>query len=219
MKRFIVKKSLWCILCMLILFTLSVSHASETAYTVKTNTYYINPDTGVTDDGGSKNAAIGEGMCRSVLHEMALIEEQEGRTWATFRMQLLSNIESLKFMVQMEEGNPDSYYEVEADIIQEDAVNDSGDFRLEIPHVGAYVRCTAYIIPMSRDVCFYYNTDKVQGEEMGDFIVTEDKPLDRKLPMLSKKVEKSAMGPITYAIGAGVLVVGAVIFICIKKFK
>ena len=42
-------------------------------YTVQTRVFYRNPDTGKIDDGGSGNEELGEGMCRSVVFEKALL--------------------------------------------------------------------------------------------------------------------------------------------------
>lgn len=142
-------------------------------YSVATNTFYLNPDTGVTDDGGTKNAALGEGMCRSVIDPTALIEIDGDTIYLTLRILLMSNIQNFTLDVQATPGDPDSYYTVYPEIMLEDGGMDSMDLRFEIPTIGCYIRGTAYIIPMVRDVCFYLNTDTaLTPYEGNDFIVT-----------------------------------------------
>lgn len=162
-------------LACILVFTLAIPAfaVDNGAYSVATNTYYLNPDTGVTDDGGSKNAALGEGMCRSVIDPTALIEVEGDKLYLTLRICLMSNIQNFTLEVQGTPGDTDSYYKVAPELMLEDAANDSVDMRFEIPSMGCYIRGTAYIIPMVRDVCFYLNTDSTLTPYDGDdFIVT-----------------------------------------------
>jgi hypothetical protein len=146
--------------------------ADDGVYLATTNTYYLNPDTGVTDDGGSKNAAIGEGMCRSVIYEKALVEIDGGRVYATVRVQLVSNMGAIKFTVQQKAGDPSSYSSVSPRIIAEDAGTDTADYRFEIPSVTSYIGCSTYVTPMGRDVKFYMNLSAGLTEGSGDFVVS-----------------------------------------------
>lgn len=145
------------------------------AYTASTSTYYLNPDTGSTDDaGGDSSTAIGEGMCRSVLGKTALVEVDGGKTYVTLRIMLLSNLKDLSFEVQKTAGDPDSYSKVTPDIMAEHTGDDAADYRFEIPSASTYVRCTAYVIPMSRNVVFYLNVSGSLTPGGGDFVVTVD---------------------------------------------
>ena len=146
---------------------------SEGAYTAPCNTYYINQDTGVTDDGGTKNAALGEGMCRSTIYKDALIEIEGDDIYVTIRMNLMSNIKDIKFSVQKTVKDPDSYKSVSYSTMQEDSAADTADMRFKVPRADAYIRCDMYVIPMGRDVVYYMNADSasaVQGS--GDFVVS-----------------------------------------------
>lgn len=156
--------------CNIYVSALNIGH-----YTGHAQTYYINPDTGVTDDGGSRNEAVGEGMCRSVIAETALIEYDGVNTYATLRVLLLSNIRDLKLFVQKTKGDSNSYTEVDPEIMSEDAENDCADYRFQIPEPDSYIKCSAYIIPMSRDVTFYINIPGELTEGSADFIVSVEK--------------------------------------------
>jgi hypothetical protein len=146
--------------------------AEDGAYLAATNTYYLNPDTGVTDDGGSKNAAIGEGMCRSVIYEKALVELEGGKIYATVRVQLVSNMGAIKFTVQQKAGDPASYASVSPRVVAEDAGADTADYRFQIPAVNSYIGCATYVTPMGRDVKFYMNLSSELTAGGGDFVVS-----------------------------------------------
>lgn len=148
-----------------------VSALERGAYTASCNTYYLNPDTGVTDDGGSRDPELGEGMCRSAVFEQALIEEESGGTYVTIRMQLMSNIRNIKFSVQQTPGDPTSYESVSYDTMQEDAAADTADLRFRVPEAGSYIRCDMYVIPMNRDVVYYLNVSDGEAQKgSGDFV-------------------------------------------------
>jgi hypothetical protein len=155
--------------------------ADDGVYLAATNTYYLNPDTGVTDDGGSKNAAIGEGMCRSVIYEKALVEIEDGKVYATVRVQLVSNMGAIKFTVQQKAGDPASYASVSPRIIAEDAGADTADYRFALPSVTGYIGCSTYVTPMGRDVKFYMNLSSSLTAGSGDFVVSV-KPAAASVP-------------------------------------
>ena len=123
-----------CLLMSMGLFATSAMAVDNGAYTAATSTYYINPDTGHTDDaGGDGSTAIGEGMCRSVLGKTALVEVEDGTTYVTLRINLLSNLSNLAFEVQQTAGDANSYTAVTPDIMAENAANDTADYRFAVP--------------------------------------------------------------------------------------
>jgi hypothetical protein len=144
--------------------------AEDGAYLAATNTYYLNPDTGKTDDGGTGNAAIGEGMCRSVVYKNALVELDGGKTYLTVRLLLLSNMQNVRLLTQEKPGG--SYKSVKPKILAEDAGTDSADYLFEIPSLTGYISWEMYVIPMGRDVKFYMNVSDVLTAGSGDFIVS-----------------------------------------------
>lgn len=140
-------------------------------YTAPANTYYKNPETGVIEDGGSRDEELGEGMCRSAVGETALIEvDANGNVYVTMRMLLYSNLSKIKFYVQDKPGG--SYSQVKASITAEDSSNDSADFRMKMPRAGANVKTTMYVAPMGRDVTFFWNVSAGAAKSgSGDFAV------------------------------------------------
>ena len=108
-------------------------------YTASTTTNYLNPDTGVTEDGGTQNVELGEGMCRSAVDKTALIEvDADGNVYVTVRMLLYSNLSKIKFYTQAKSGG--SYSAASASITAENAANDSADFRFKVPKAGCNVK-------------------------------------------------------------------------------
>jgi hypothetical protein len=147
-----------------------VSAADDGAYLAATNTHYLNPDTGVTDDGGTQNAALGEGMCRSVVYEKALVELDGDKIYLTVRLQLMSNMRDFRLYIQDAPGG--GYSKAAARVMAEDASADTADYRFAVPSVTSYVSWEMYVIPMGRDVKFYMNVSDELTAGSGDFIVT-----------------------------------------------
>ncbi|MDR1065032.1 MAG: hypothetical protein LBL25_01520 [Oscillospiraceae bacterium] len=178
-------KKLWSLVLAVLLFA-AVSPAVRAAaedgvYLAPTNTYYLNPDTGVTEDGGSGNAALGEGMCRSVVYEKALVEIDGGKIFATVRLQLMSNMKDFRLFVQ--QGAKGKYESVKPRIMAEDAASDTSDFRFELPSVGGYISWEMYVIPMGRDVKFFMNLSESLTQGNGDFTVSlKPKPTPTATP-------------------------------------
>ena len=90
---------------------------TDGTYTVKTVTSYVNPDTGKTDDGGTGNSELGEGMCRSVIDENAEIEQKNGKVTVTMRMKLYSNLSNIRIATQ--ESPKGKYNEVKYNVLKE----------------------------------------------------------------------------------------------------
>jgi hypothetical protein len=167
----------------------SAADEPDGAYTTATNTYYLNPDTGVTDDGGTKNAALGEGMCRSVVYDTALVELTGGKIYITVRLQLMSNMKDFRLFVQDEPKG--GYTKVTPRVMAEDAGADTADYRFEVPSVTAYMSWEMYVIPMGRDVKFYMNVDGTLSAGSGDFIVSV-KPTASPEPTTTAPIEITA---------------------------
>jgi hypothetical protein len=184
-------------------FAVSANEAGDGVYLAATNTYYLNPDTGVTDDGGSKNAAIGEGMCRSVIYEKALVEIDGGKVYATVRVQLVSNMGAIKFTVQKKAGDPAGYASVSPRIIAEDAGTDTADYRFELPSVTSYIGCSTYVTPMGRDVKFYMNLSGSLTEGSADFVVSVKPKADAAQADAAQDVTQTVTQPADTAIGTG----------------
>lgn len=188
------KKTASVLLCIIFICISFCAFALERgAYLAAAQTHYINPDTGETDDGGSKNVAVGEGMCRSVIDEAALVEFDGKHTYVTLRVLLLSNIRDLKFEIQSVKGDAQSYITAKHDIMSEDAQNDCADYRFEVKSIQNLIRCTAYVIPMSRNVTFYIDVSKITGEGGGDFAVTVTDIKEESEPVITVMPEVKAV--------------------------
>ena len=126
-------------------------------------TSYYNPDTGNVDDGGTANAALGEGMCRSATDRTCLVEVDGDDIWITVRLLLQSNCSDVALYTR---DSYDSYSQVSYDIMSEDAGNDSIDYRIKVSEVGQKLKCTMYVSPMGRDVLWYLRDDSWYEAEM-----------------------------------------------------
>lgn len=128
-------------LCTILMVGIMVSGAfaiTDGTYTVKTVTSYVNPDTGKTDDGGTGNSELGEGMCRSVIDENAEIEQKNGKVTVTMRMKLYSNLSNIRIATQ--ESPKGKYNEVKYNVLKESSSTDSADIQFELPSADAYVQ-------------------------------------------------------------------------------
>ena len=155
---------------------LTIPAAAKTepgVYTAGMVTSYYNLDTGNVDDGGTANAALGEGMCRSATDKTALVEvDGDGNIWVTVRLLLQSNCSNVAFYTR---SGYDSYSQVSYDIIAEDAANDSIDYRFPVTEAGQKLKCTMYVSPMGRDVLWYLYVDtSTLTSGSGDFVVSID---------------------------------------------
>lgn len=140
----------------------SVYALDDGAYTVSRETSYVNPDTGVTEDGGT-NIALGDSMCASITEDKLLVEQSQGRTYMTIGLGLMSNIENVRIMIQSDDGN---YYEVETTITG--SCERNGDlcnhYRFEVPYAGVRISPILYVIPMGRDVQYFVTVDMSSAE-------------------------------------------------------
>lgn len=178
---------------------LTIPAAAKTepgVYTASMVTSYYNPDTGNVDDGGTANAALGEGMCRSATDKTALVEvDGDGNIWVTVRLLLQSNCSNVAFYTR---SGYDSYSQVSYDIIAEDAANDSIDYRFPVTEAGQKLKCTMYVSPMGRDVLWYLYVDTgTLKSGSGDFEVSidlsaaEETPVETSAPVEAQKPAES----------------------------
>lgn len=161
------------LLCGLITVPASAAEVSPGVYTASMVTTYYNPDTGNVDDGGTANAALGEGMCRSATDKTALVEvDSSGNVWVTVRLLLQSNCSNIALYSR---SGYDSYKQLSYNIIAEDAGNDSIDYRIKVSEPGQKLKCTMYVTPMGRDVLWYLYVDtSTLKSGSGDFVVSID---------------------------------------------
>ena len=163
------------------------------AYTGSVVTSYYNPDTGNVDDGGTSNAELGEGMCRSATHTRGLVEvDKNGNTWVTIRLLLASNCKNAAFYTRT---GYNSYSRASHEITSENSASDSIDYRFRVPSAGTNIKATMYVTPMGRDVTWYLHVDPSSlSAGAGDFVVCIDTskpaPPPKKPAAQTKKHEK-----------------------------
>ncbi len=134
-------------------------------YVVTNTTYYVNPDTGVSDDGG--DTSTGEGMCRNAVYTDSFYEFEDGKHYVTIRLKLISFIKNIAFQVQQVKGDSNSYQEVGYTVKGENRDENTKDFRLELPAADALVKPSFFVGPMKRDVIFFMriNPDTVRKDD------------------------------------------------------
>lgn len=140
------------------------------AYGVYAGTNYWNPDTGEIDDGGTANAALGDGMSRSVTSTKALVEKDGDKYYVTLRLLLQSNCNSISLFQRT--GN-NTYSKVSYQIMAENAVEDSVDYRFQVNDPFAPIKASMYVVPMGRETTWFIQLDKSStSSDTGNFIVS-----------------------------------------------
>ena len=113
------------------LLSVSAFALGNGTYVGKVVTSYYNPDTGAIDDGGTANAALGEGMCRDATGQTGLVEvDKNGNIWLTIRLLLASNCRDAAFAYRS--GN-NQYTAVNYEITQENSAGDYVDYHFQVP--------------------------------------------------------------------------------------
>ncbi len=172
----ILNKIIYYVISLSILMTIGLVNTfamEKGTYTMNTVTYYVNPDTGKTDDGGTGNIELGEGMCRSAVYEKAVVDQTDKGVEITVRMLLYSNLSNIRFSVQ--ESPKGSYKDIQYSVIKESASDDSADIKFTAPDAGSFVKVKMYVAPMGRDVCFYWNCDTKTAVKSENEFLKEEK--------------------------------------------
>ena len=134
-----------------------VSALEDGTYTVERTVSYANPETGQTVDGGT-NIALGDSMAQSIVDTTVQIEQTGGKIYVTVGLGLMSNISSVTFTLQQEDG---SYAEVPYEIVGSCTRLDDlcNHYRFEMTDLNALISPIIYVDPMGRDVQFLIRLD------------------------------------------------------------
>lgn len=205
--KHMMKKMLALMVCVVVFGTMmpvSASALEKGVYTASVVTSYYNPDTGEVDDGGTANAALGEGMCRSATGTTALVEYDGKNTWVTIRLLLQSNCKNVALYTR---NGYNSYSKVNYTVMAEDAGEDSIDYRFKVSDAGVKMKGTMYVTPMGRDVVWYLylNTGSLK-KGSGNFVVSIDTSSSAPAsttPASSGKTTSSASGATNRTTSAG----------------
>ncbi|MDO5696171.1 MAG: heme-binding Shp domain-containing protein [Eubacteriales bacterium] len=210
------------------------------AYLSKISGSYLNPETGLTEDGGTKNASIGEGMVDGVVtpsdasggldsvfgkpkpgeehYSECLLEKMEdGKYYATLRLYLMNYI---KFDEQngpfIEVRQPNGEYKrVEYKITKSESGGENGvnfnDFRFEVPNANTYVKVSMFVVPMSRPVTYFVVIDSEETQPgPGEFVAS---------PTYGGKAGGLSTGAIAGIAGGAAVVIIIVVALVVKRKK
>lgn len=225
-------------LVLFVRFNNSVYAIEDGAYKVSVNTSYYNPDTEKIDDGGTANAALGEGMCRSATDVEGLIEKSGDEYFVTIRLLLQSDTKDVNFYYRT---GFEKYEQVTYDIIAENGMEDSIDYRFKVDDPFNSIKATMYVTPMGRETVWYILLDEdTLNTDTGDFIVSEiisdDKINDdtmetdesdtkvfdihiNKNDSKNEDTNNKKISNTTIYIVSGVLLIGLVVFFRVKGGK
>lgn len=151
---------------------LATALIASPAYAVSSGTYvatatphYAHPHTGkIEDSGGDGSATLGQAMTESATANKALVEvDSAGNTYVTVRLQLMDNIKNPSFTV---DGS-----NTQVQLMQENASNNTADYRIFVRNTNSVIRCTMYVTAMGRDVVFYITVGNLKAGQ-GDFIAS-----------------------------------------------
>lgn len=145
------------------------------AYIADNKSHYRHPKTGVIEDSGGENSyALGQSMTESAVYGKALVEvDGDGSIFVTVRLQMQDNCKDASFIV---DG-----VSVNADLIKEDNIKHTADWRIKVPSNDSVIRASMYVIPMGRSVIWYMTISNFK-EGSGDFEVSIKTPEKKKAP-------------------------------------
>ena len=208
---------------------------SKGAYLIEVSGLYLNPLDGLTADGGTKNAGIGEGMVDGVVtpsgqgfsrgamppaaetgsgekYAKALLQKTGGgQYYATLRLHLMN------FITRDQKNGPfirllqrdGSFKEVKAELSAEhiETYGDSyADYRFPVEDPHFLAQIEMFVEPMARAVTFFVESHPERFEEgYGDFTLPKEKAV---VPV-----------PVVIGIGVGVVVVLAGLALVLIKRK
>ncbi|MGX7097694.1 heme-binding Shp domain-containing protein [Gemella bergeri] len=196
---------------------------------------YLSPLTGITADGGTKNAAIGEGMVQGVISPVnsggnlndalknqkaggekrwskALLQRtKDGKLYATVRIHLMNWVQRSKeqgpfIKVLQKDGEFKQVTASETKVNIEQYKDSYVDYRFEVPNENFLAMVQMYVEPMNRPVRFFVEVNT-------DTIQNGNDNLDMEV------IKEKNYLPYYLGGGAVVLVIIAGIFIGIKKRK
>lgn len=166
---------------------------------------YLNPLTGITADGGTKNAAIGEGMVQGVISPVnaggsldeamnnqktngekrwskaQLQRTKDGKLYATVRIHLMnwverSNEQGPFIKVLQQDGEFKQVVATETKVNIEEYKDSYVDYRFEVPNENFLAMVQMYVKPMNRPVRFFVEVNTDTIKEGAvDMAILEEK--------------------------------------------
>lgn len=206
-------------------------------YNIDITASYLNPLTGVTADGGTKNVEIGEGMSQGVISPVSdtanldqalnnqkysgekrwskaqLQRTADGKLYATVRVHLINwvtrNNEQGPFIKVLQSNGEYKLVEAVETNVHLDKYKDSyADYRFEVPRENFSAMIQMFVEPMNRPVRFFV---EVNPNTISTGAVDGMQVID----------DKKSISKVYYIIGFlfTILIVGVVIYIIRKRMN
>ena len=170
------KKILSSIIALSFIFTIFVSDINaqdlgNKVYSIKNTAQYENPITKELEDlkikGGQpkykSKKAIGDGMSRSILGKYALLDNTGKTKSLTIKIGLTDV--SKDYKISVKNVKDDKYKEVKFKVVKEDKKKKTKDIKFEVPTNEAYIKISAYVEPMGRDITFFAQMSSKDAKE------------------------------------------------------
>ena len=145
-------------------------------YSITNTVQYENPITKEIEDLKLKSKdkqykskkAIGDGMSRSILGKYALLDNTGKTKMLTVKMGMTDATKDYKVFVK--NAKDDKYKEVKFTVAKEDKKKKTKDLKFEVSVNDAYIKISAYVNPMGRNITFFAQmTSKDAKEGSKDF--------------------------------------------------
>lgn len=140
------------ILLILILVLMPNNIYANEIMQARVTAHYKHPVTGVIEDPGN-NFELGQGMTQTVIDSKSMVEMQNGKLYATVRLNLANHISNVSLGTQ--EKGQGSFNPVSYEVI--DKSEETMDIKFAIPSKTAIVRAAFFVQPMGRDVIFFFD--------------------------------------------------------------
>ncbi|EHL15199.1 hypothetical protein HMPREF9628_00850 [Peptoanaerobacter stomatis] len=170
------KKILSSIIALSFIFTIFVLNINaqdleSKVYSVKNTAQYENPITKELEDLKIKEGqpkykskkAIGDGMSRSILGKYSLFDNTGKTKTLTIKIGLADVCKDYKISVK--NVKDDKYKEVKFKVVKEDKKKKTKDIKFEVPTNEAYIKISAYVDPMGRDITFFAQMSSKDAKE------------------------------------------------------
>lgn len=170
------KKILSSIIALSFIFTIFVLNINaqdleSKVYSIKNTAQYENPITKELEDLKIKEGqpkykskkAIGDGMSRSILGKYALLNNTGKTKSLTVKIGLTDVCKDYKISVKNVKN--DKYKEVKFKVVKEDKKKKTKDIKFEVPKNEAYIKISAYVEPMGRDITFFAQMSSKDAKE------------------------------------------------------
>lgn len=107
--------------------------------------------------------AIGDGMSRSILGKYALLDNTGKTKSLTIKIGLTDV--SKDYKISVKNVKDDKYKEVKFKVVKEDKKKKTKDIKFEVPTNEAYIKISAYVEPMGRDITFFAQMSSKDAKE------------------------------------------------------